>query len=444
MKRVVVMIVWILMCGMVWSQSSQEADRLFKEGKYAEAGELYGRLRKKSPSNALYQYRYGRCKYEEGEPEEALVAFRAAGNRYVLTSYYMGECYMELWRFEEAVSAYEAYIDARRNTAEGRTIDEAVDRRLVHVRREMKKAEVYGRYMKRVAEVCIVDSAEVAKGEEVGYIGARLSSEAGSLRVDGEGGVVYTSQRGDRAIMSLVDRGTPKIGRFFGEAPDSSWSIDKKMVLAQRERLVGGWTEAVVLPEVVNSGERQGYPYYLSDGVTLYFAQEDSSGLGGWDILVSRFNTALNTWTKPENIGMPFNSGGNDYMYAEDAQAGVGYFATDRFSDSAHVRVYTFVLPERRRYVKDAEGEELNQYARLQAYCKGERRMGEGRMDDESNGDNHIAKVQNDDEESEIEKAERQLEWLREQYAEGDEGLREQLRPAILVLEQAIDSLYKE
>jgi hypothetical protein len=221
----------------------------------------------------------------------------------------------------------------------------------------------------------------------------------------------------------------------------------KDSVLVQRERLVGGWTEGVELGEVVNSGARQGYPYYLSDGVTLYYAQEDSSGLGGWDIVVSRFNTALNTWTKPENIGMPFNSGGNDYMYAEDAQAGVGYFATDRFSDSAHVRVYTFVLPERRRYVKDAEGEELVRYARMTRYCKGERgasRIASGTTDDESNGGNHTAKVQNDDEESEIEKAERQLEGLREQYAEGDEGLREQLRPAILVLEQAIDSLYKE
>ena len=111
--------------------------------------------------------------------------------------------------------------------------------------------------------------------------------------------------------------------------------------------------------------------------------------------MVSRFNTALNTWTKPENIGMPFNSGGNDYMYAEDAQAGVGYFATDRFSDSAHVRVYTFVLPERRRYVRDAEGDELVGYARMTRYCHGERLAVSGERVSGS-GDKNVAEVHDD------------------------------------------------
>lgn len=408
MRRYIVLILIGMAACVAYAQSAAEADRLFQAGEYAKAEVIYGKLKAKSPSNALYQYRHARCAYELGDMETAAESFRKAGSRYQLTHYYLGEACMKLWRFEEAEAAYQRYLHALSEPNE----------RVAHVQAQLSKAALYQRYMKHVAQVCIVDSVEVEKDD---FLKAyKLSAEAGKLSQDKNGYITFTSQRGDRRL-TVVER-------------------EEMTMLAQSERLVDSWNEPTPLPRTVNSNTAQNYPFYLSDGVTLYFATQDSLGLGGWDICVSRFNIALNTWTKPENIGLPFNSEANDYMYVEDEKSGVGYFATDRFSDPQHVRVYTFLLPDRKQYLRDMLPDTLVRYARLEAYCTAA--YPESRA--QSVVHHPVRRVEEDVELTPLEKAEQQLENLRQQYADGDEELRQQLRPAILSLEHAVDSLYEQ
>ena len=52
---------------------------------------------------------------------------------------------------------------------------------------------------------------------------------------------------------------------------------------------------------------------------------------------------------RPENIGMPFNSEANDYMYAVDELDSIGYFVTDRRQAEGKVCVYTFIPNQSRR-----------------------------------------------------------------------------------------------
>ena len=407
MRKIVLIVLLGMLCGPLFAQSSSEADRLFKAGDYERAGKLYSRLVAKSPTNALYLYRSARCAYELGDMQAAADGFRRAGSHYQLTHYFLGESLMALWHFEEAEAAYQRYLHALKEPNE----------RVPYVLRQIDKAVTYQRYMKRVTEVCIIDSVEVTK--EALLSAYHLSAEAGSLQQDPAGNITYTSQRGDRRFMVVGDS-------------------DRR--LAYAEKLVDRWNEATLLPENVNRAPLQGYPFCLPDGVTLYFAGMDSLGLGGWDISVSRFNTATNTWTKPENLGLPFNSEANDYMYAEDEKNGVGYFATDRFSDAQHVRVYTFLLPEQKQVMRHPVLDTLVRYARLEAYCTADYPKTAGA----------VKPVRPDvvpvyeEELTPLEKAEQQLENLRRQYAEADEELRRQLRPAILSLEQTVDSLYNE
>lgn len=407
-RKIVCIVLMAMACGMLSAQSASEAERLFKAGDYEHAGALYKRLVAKSPTNALYLYRQARCAYELGDMKAAAEGFRKAGNRYQLTHFFLGEALMALWHFEEAEAAYQHYLHA---------LTEPNDR-VPYVLSQLKKAEKYQRYMKHVREVCIIDSVELPKDA---FLSAyRLSAEAGSLSQDAAGQITFTSQRGDR-----------RIGVIAG---------DSVLLLAQTEKLVDRWNEPTPLPQTVNRCAEQAYPFCLSDGVTLYFANKDTLGLGGWDISVSRFNTATNTWTKPENLGLPFNSEANDYLYVEDEKNGVGYFATDRFSDSLHVRVYTFLLQEQKRIVKQAVTDSLVRYARLEAYCTADYPQPTQTVKPVR----PVTPVEDDEELTPLEKAEQQLESLRRQYADGDEELRSQLRPAILSLEHTVDSLYQE
>ena len=87
----------------------------------------------------------------------------------------------------------------------------------------------------------------------------------------------------------------------------------------------------------------------MNDGITFYFAAQGEESIGGYDIFFTRYDSRSGSFLKPENIGMPFNSEANDYMYAADEESGIGYFVSDRRQPEGKVCVYVFILHETRR-----------------------------------------------------------------------------------------------
>jgi hypothetical protein len=120
--------------------------------------------------------------------------------------------------------------------------------------------------------------------------------------------------------------------------------------------LIGGkWNTPTPL-EGLHANEIQNYPFLLSDGITLYYAADGKESLGGYDIFVTRYNSDTKKFLKPENIGMPFNSPANDYMYAIDELNNLGWFVSDRNQPDDKVCIYVFI-PTPTREVYDFENE---------------------------------------------------------------------------------------
>ena len=113
------------------------------------------------------------------------------------------------------------------------------------------------------------------------------------------------------------------------------------------------WSQPAVL-EGLGTFQRANYPYMLSDGTTIYFSAIGDEGLGGLDIYVSRYDSESGKFLLAENLGLPFNSEANDYMYAVDELNDIGYFATDRRQPEGMVCIYTFI-PNQKRIVYPAE-----------------------------------------------------------------------------------------
>jgi hypothetical protein len=102
------------------------------------------------------------------------------------------------------------------------------------------------------------------------------------------------------------------------------------------------------------------YPFMLSDGITFYFAAISDEGLGGLDIYMSRYDADNGSFLRAENIGMPFNSNANDYMYVIDELDSIGFFATDRRQPKNKVCIYTFVPnTTRRTYSSDEHSDDF-------------------------------------------------------------------------------------
>lgn len=101
----------------------------------------------------------------------------------------------------------------------------------------------------------------------------------------------------------------------------------------------------------------------LSDGVTVYFASDNESGLGGYDIYITQYNTNTNMYLPPENIGMPYNSPANDYLLVIDDIKGIGYFASDRYMTDGNVCVYTFIPNDEKQILRDTTEEYIRHFA---------------------------------------------------------------------------------
>lgn len=335
--RLTVVCLLVLAAGSMMAQTAKQANQLFEAGKYAEALPVYEKLYAGSPTNLLYTYRVARCLQEAGRYAEALPLFEKTEKKYTLSYFYEGECFQALWKPDDAIAAYRMYI-----------IEAMSSDRIDYVQEQIAIAEKRSRYIHRVTDVKIIDSMYISKSDLLRAY--PLSKDAGTLTRSADGSVTHTNQRGDK--------------RFF--AQDAQ--------IQQQSRLLSEWERAETLPASVNRGSKQDYPFCMGDGTTLYFASQSEDGMGGWDIYMTRFNPATNSYAAAENIGFPFNSEGNDYLYVIDEQMGVGYFATDRRCSGDQVCVYTFLAEDKPAYLPmSMSGDQLAAYAQLRQYHRAER-----------------------------------------------------------------------
>ncbi len=355
--KLTVVCLFVLATGSMMAQTAKQANQLFEAGKYAEALPMYEKLYSAKPSDLFYTYRVARCLQEAGRYTEALPLFEKTEKKYTLSYFYEGECYQALWRPDDAIAAYRMYI-----------IESMSSDRTDYVQEQIAIAEKRSRYIHRVTDVKIIDSMYISKSDLLRAY--PLSKDAGTLSQSSDGSVTHTNQRGDR--------------RFFAQGT----------LLQQQSRLLSEWERAETLPATVNRGSKQDYPFCMGDGTTLYFASQSEDGMGGWDIYMTRFNPATNSYAAAENIGFPFNSEGNDYLYVIDEQMGVGYFATDRRCSGDQVCVYTFLAEDKPAYLPmSMSGEQLAAYAQLKQYHRAERPVVEIPEEEEPAKDDTKAKA---------------------------------------------------
>lgn len=164
-----------------------------------------------------------------------------------------------------------------------------------------------------------------------------------------ENSVVYVNGFDNRCYYNEV--GTDSISRLF-----------------MRERQGEEWDEARPLTEINELVSNATYPYMASDGQTLYFAgKSDEEGLGERDIYMTKYDAEEGKFLKPENIGLPFNSTKDDFIYVEADADGIAWFASTRRQPEGKVCVYTFVPSETRQNydADDLNDTELKNYAEL-------------------------------------------------------------------------------
>lgn len=183
-------------------------------------------------------------------------------------------------------------------------------------------------------QIIIIDSIVADKDQLLSQL--HLSDETGRIvsSVDffgeGDSTTVFINEMGNKAYLSQ---------------PDDSLHQQ----LCTSDLLGGEWSKPQLLKGISEGISEAAYPFMLADGTTFYFAGKGEESIGGYDIFMTRYDARSNSFLKPENIGMPFNSEANDYLFAIDEYAHIGYFVSDRRQPEGKACLYIFIPKESRK-----------------------------------------------------------------------------------------------
>ncbi|MBS1647352.1 MAG: OmpA family protein [Bacteroidetes bacterium] len=131
---------------------------------------------------------------------------------------------------------------------------------------------------------------------------------------------------------------TTKDGKTMYFSAEQAVGNTKLDIYKAEKQADGSWGKAVSLSSDINTTEDENSPLISEDGKTLYFASTGHSGYGGYDF----FKTTLEngTWSSPVNMGMPFNSSGDDVYLTLNASETKGFMSSSRAGGYGDMDVY--------------------------------------------------------------------------------------------------------
>lgn len=324
-----------------------EAKELFADGAYEQAATTLAEAAKSEPKNASLNNMAGvalmNCKkYAEARP------FLMRGTNEA--NLHLARIAMERYEFDDAEDFLDKYeAGFKKGKGKRATVQHRPEADEIRTGIEKGRSMLDG-----VEKIVIIDSITVELDKFMTVY--NLAQSAGHLLDPAilprnfsraEPTTVYSSENGDFILWGAIDE-------------NEDYRIASTTRLAD-----GSWERPTLLDNTLNEGGDANYPFLMSDGITLYFANNGENSLGGYDIFLTRKDG--DGYVIPRNIGMPYNSYANDYLLAIDEENNIGWWATDRNAPEDMVTVYTF-LPGELRQNYDVDFPGLESRARIDRF----------------------------------------------------------------------------
>ena len=149
--------------------------------------------------------------------------------------------------------------------------------------------------------------------------------------------VIYFSTEGDEGVRNL----------YVTEQQDTVWSVP------------------VLLEKQSTTDSNEIYPMLSPDGKTLYFSSKGFYGAGGYDLYKSVLDEATQTWSVPQNMGFPYSSPADDFLYVESEDGEYAVFASNRECPADSVWVYVLQYEDYPVHSAVTDPDELLELSRL-------------------------------------------------------------------------------
>ena len=348
-RRLIILITVITSWFTITAQSTlEEAKQLVESGDLETAIPMLEELAAASPKKGDINLLLGTALYYAGDHTGAKQQWEAALSKKVnAANLKLAELALMQYRTDDAEEFVETY---RNGLKRGRKVlgpDESgdIDDRISRV----------SAMLDRVEKLVIIDSINV--DSEIFFRQYGLAKSTGRFMLPSE------------AFNGTHQAAEPTVVFETGDGRERIWAVqnaDNNFELVSAGPLSGGkWDEPSTLGSHLNEGGDANYPFLMSDGMTLYFANDGENSIGGRDIFITRRDG--DGFLQPTNIGLPYNSPYNDYLLAIDEEKGIGWWATDRNRIPDMVTVYVFI-PSDMRVNYPVDSENLAERALITSY----------------------------------------------------------------------------
>ncbi|HNV51445.1 MAG TPA: tetratricopeptide repeat protein [Tenuifilaceae bacterium] len=307
----------------VASQSNPQrvkADSLLNKLQFTQALSIYDELIKEYPRDPNIQYPLGIC-YLMGtrNVDKAIEYLTKASIANVpnMVYFFLAEALRQNYQFNEAIDYY------RRFTISGGSRDIKVK----DVEPLVTLCENGSFLTRYIFTPQVLDTKSLSVKDFYNYYSVAPST--GSFTSIPENLLTPTDKKLNHQSVMFYPK-NPQVGDYVYYSSYGNSTSFGKDIFRIKFQDDGYWSKPEVIGDVVNSFFDDDFPYMAPDGVTLYFSSKGHYGMGGYDIYKSVYNPKTRLWSTAENLGFPYNSPFDDFLYVVGDADSLVCFATNR------------------------------------------------------------------------------------------------------------------
>lgn len=291
-------------------------------GDFGNAQMVYAHLLKKYPSDPGYNFYMGICLISNRDDiPQAVKNLNFAKLKKVSRNvyFYLGRAHQLSFRLDEAIANYTIFL--KNAPADDDKIEEA-KLYLVQCENSRKMAS-------KIYELTVLDKSPITKNKLLEKY--RPVKDVGKLRRNGD---FFDSGVNPDNVMFETERGDVV---YFAMTANTQNSLS----IFKMEKWLDGWGDSKILGKPVNSEYNDAFPFMATDGFTFYFSSDRPGGFGGYDMYKAYFDNETQSFLEPVNLGVPFNSPDDDFLFVSDEFNQVAWFASNRETRGDTIMVYT-------------------------------------------------------------------------------------------------------
>ena len=125
-------------------------------------------------------------------------------------------------------------------------------------------------------------------------------------------------------------------GEIVYSCPDSAgrWNLYTSHLMGDTL-----WSLPQPLGAEFSSAGDEIFPVLSADGQQFYFSSNGMAGMGGYDLFVCN-RRSDGSWSAPQNVGFPYSSTADDFVFSNTPDGALTVFASTRDCPAGSIRIY--------------------------------------------------------------------------------------------------------